>query len=358
MPKTAHGWEETSDSIAFLEIRSLAKAYHARPVLESISLDIYRGEFLTILGESGSGKTTLLRILAGFEEADAGDALLEGKSLLKLTPARRPINTVFQNYALFPHMNVFQNIAYGLRVRRVAGPEIKRRVDAALALVRMENFALHFPRQISGGQKQRVSLARAVVNEPKMVLLDEPLSALDANLRAEMQRELKLLQQQIGITFLLVTHDQEEAMSISDRIVLLHRGRIEQCGTPREIYFAPRTIYAASFIGKSNLIRGKVQNGVASSGPFRLTVNLPDGSVVFSLRPECIHLRGAEDGSSESFNAVVEAQQFQGSSVLVSLRCAEGTRLSARLPAQNVPVVGSTGIFCCKPQDFIPVTES
>jgi len=327
-------------------------------VLQSLSLDIHRGEFLTILGESGSGKTTLLRILAGFEESDSGDALLEGKSLLRLPPAQRPVNTVFQNYALFPHLSVYQNIAYGLRVRGVPGPEVRQRVDAALALVRMQNFASHLPRQISGGQKQRVSLARALVNQPKMVLLDEPLSALDANLRAEMQRELKLLQQQLGITFLFVTHDQEEAMSISDRIVLLHRGRIEQCGTPRDIYFNPRTVYTASFIGKSNLVRGHVESGIATCGPFQLNAQRPDGPIVYSLRPECIHLGGAEDASSISLDAIVETQQFQGSSVLVSLLCSDGTRLSARLPAHSVPAIGVTASFACRPQDFVPVTES
>ena len=216
----------------FLRLESVGKRFGEHTVLASISLDIEQGEFLTLLGESGSGKTTLLRILAGFEEATAGRILLDDQRLDAMPPHRRPIHTVFQSYALFPHMSVFDNVAYGLRVRGCARAEMTLRVNQALEKVHMERFATHFPRQISGGQKQRVALARALVNRPRLLLLDEPLSALDANLRLEMQRELKLLQREVGITFIFVTHDQSEALAISDRVVLLRHGKVEQCGSP------------------------------------------------------------------------------------------------------------------------------
>src|SRR5580700_10204012 len=222
-------------SSVFLRLESVGKRFGEHTVLASISLDVEQGEFLTLLGESGSGKTTLLRILAGFEQATSGHILLDGKSLDAMPPHRRPIHTVFQSYALFPHMSVFDNVAYGLRVRGCARVEMTSRVNEALEKVRMERFAKHFPRQISGGQKQRVALARALVNRPRLLLLDEPLSALDANLRLEMQRELKLLQREVGIAFVFVTHDQEEAMVMSDRIALLRSGELEQVATPREI---------------------------------------------------------------------------------------------------------------------------
>ena len=326
-------------------------------MLESISLDIERGEFLTILGESGSGKTTLLRILAGFEEATTGDILLEGAPLLELPAYRRPINTVFQNYALFPHLSVFDNVAYGLRVRRVNASEAKQRVEEALMLVQMEKFADRFPSQISGGQKQRIALARALVNRPRALLLDEPLSALDANLRGEMQRELKALQRQLGITFLFVTHDQEEAMAMSDRIVLLHRGRIEQCGTPQEIYARPRTSYAATFIGRSNVLRGNIACCVAVCGPFRVKVDARDGPATFSLRPECIRIAESSRTIREiRFRATVEMQQFHGASMMLSLRCGDGTLLTARVAGSVA--IGELSEFACESRDFVRLEES
>jgi spermidine/putrescine transport system ATP-binding protein len=259
----------------FLRLENVGKRFGEHTVLESISLDVEQGEFLTLLGESGSGKTTLLRILAGFEEATAGRILLEDQRLDAMPPHRRPIHTVFQSYALFPHMSVFRQRGVRLAGARLCPRgEMTSRVEEALAKVRMERFAKHFPRQISGGQKQRVALARALVNRPRLLLLDEPLSALDANLRLEMQRELKLLQREVGITFIFVTHDQSEALAISDRVVLLRHGKVEQCGTPRAIYSTPRTAYAASFLGKSNLVTGTVEQGVADCGAFSVPVKL------------------------------------------------------------------------------------
>jgi spermidine/putrescine transport system ATP-binding protein len=241
-----------------------------------------------------------------------------------------------------------------LRVQGCEQTEIISRVEAALAKVRMQSFAGHFPGQISGGQKQRVALARALVNRPKMLLLDEPLSALDANLRVEMQRELKQLQQELGITFLFVTHDQSEALAISDRIVLLHRGHIEQCGTPREIYAKPRTAHAATFLGKSNLVHGTVKQGVADCGIFSIPVTRPDGPVTFSLRPEAISPAAGYSGLVQ-FQAQILAEQFHGANTLVTLQCANDVELTARLAA---PLDSSTPhTFAFRAQDCIPLED-
>jgi ABC-type Fe3+/spermidine/putrescine transport system ATPase subunit len=335
---------------AFLRLEGVGKRFGEHVVLESISIDIERGEFLTLLGESGSGKTTLLRILAGFEQATAGNIFLEGRPLDAIPPHRRPIHTVFQSYALFPHMSVFDNVAYGLRVRGCGRDEMVSRVGAALEKVHMERFSKHFPRQISGGQKQRVALARALVNRPQVLLLDEPLSALDANLRLEMQRELKGLQREVGITFVFVTHDQNEALAISDRVVLLRQGKVEQCGTPRAIYSTPRTAYAASFLGKSNLITGVVQQGVAVCGAFSVPVDLADGPVTFSLRPECIAPASEATEPLVQFAAEVVAEQFHGADSLLTLRCAPGNELSARVAGNH-----NGGTFAFHPQDLVPL---
>jgi ABC-type Fe3+/spermidine/putrescine transport system ATPase subunit len=342
----------------FLRLENVGKRFGEHTVLESISLDVERGEFLTLLGESGSGKTTLLRIVAGFEEATSGRILLDNQRLDAMPPHRRPIHTVFQSYALFPHMSVFDNVSYGLRVRGCARQEMTARVEEALAKVHMERFARHFPRQISGGQKQRVALARALVNRPRLLLLDEPLSALDANLRVEMQRELKLLQREVGITFIFVTHDQSEALAISDRVVLLRHGKVEQCGAPRAIYTTPRTAYAAGFLGKSNLVAGVVRQGVADCGAFSVPVKLGDGPVTFSLRPECIApasqpAQAGEHPLEVQFAAEVVAEQFHGADSLVTLRCAGGMELSARIAGP----LGSGGNFTFQAQDCVPLEK-
>jgi ABC-type Fe3+/spermidine/putrescine transport system ATPase subunit len=340
----------------FLRLENVSKRFDEHTVLASISLDVERGEFLTLLGESGSGKTTLLRILAGFEEATGGRILLEDERLDALPPHRRPIHTVFQSYALFPHMSVFDNVAYGLRVRGCARDEMTARVEDALKKVHMEGFSGHFPRQISGGQKQRVALARALVNRPRLLLLDEPLSALDANLRLEMQRELKVLQREVGITFIFVTHDQSEALAISDRVVLLHHGKVEQCGTPRAIYSTPRTAYAASFLGKSNLIQGTVRQGVANCGAFSAPVAVADGTATFSLRPECIApiAENTQPGDMlVQFVAEVVAEQFHGADSLLTLHCSPGMELAARVAGPRT----NGGRFAFRAQDLVPLEQ-
>ena len=314
---------------ALLSIRSVAKSFGRASVLRDISLEISQGEFLTVLGESGSGKTTLLRLIAGFEPLDSGEIWMEGERLDLLPAYRRRVNTVFQNYALFTHLSVFENVAYGLRVRKIPKPEIPQRVDEALAMVKMSAFAHTSPRKISGGQQQRVALARALVNRPKMLLLDEPLSALDANLRRQMQTELKTLQRQLGISFLFVTHDQDEAMALSDRIALLRSGKLEQVATPREIYRRPATAYVAQFVGQTNLLSCAIRGGLACSATLRWPYG--DGSegesVKFSLRPESIRVaRGTSISQAQDvvrFRARVVNQSFQGASDLAQVQTAE-----------------------------------
>ena len=348
--------EAATGTPAFLRLEAVSKRFGQHTVLASITLDIEQGEFLTLLGESGSGKTTLLRILAGFEEPTSGRVLLDEQRLDQLPPHRRPIHTVFQSYALFPHMSVFDNVAYGLRVRGCGRAEIGARVGEALKNVRMESFARHFPRQISGGQKQRVALARALVNRPRVLLLDEPLSALDANLRVEMQRELKLLQREVGITFIFVTHDQSEALAISDRVVLLRNGNVEQCGSPRAIYTRPRTVYAAMFLGKSNVLPAVVQHGVAACGGFSAPVPVTDGRWLFSLRPECISIpsqQASTDGLVH-FGAEIIAEQFHGADSLLTLRCAGGMELTARVNGPR----GAGNSFSFHPQDLVLLDDA
>ena len=245
-----------------IDIRGVAKSFGPTTVLHDINLEVLDGEFFTMLGPSGSGKTTLLRMVAGFESPDRGEILLHGDDVTQRPAHVRPVNTVFQDYALFPHMDVVTNVEYGLRVAGVKREERRERANAALAMVRLEGFSERRPAQLSGGQRQRVALARAIVNEPSVLLLDEPLGALDLKLRQEMQVELKAIQRRIGITFVYVTHDQEEAMAMSDRIAIMNKGVIEQVGTPREIYQLPSTAFVASFIGTSNVI---VRNGRTQS---------------------------------------------------------------------------------------------
>jgi ABC-type Fe3+/spermidine/putrescine transport system ATPase subunit len=323
---------------SLLSIRRISKSFGKNPVLRDISLEVAEGEFLTILGESGSGKTTLLRIIAGFENADSGEIIMSGERLDLLPPYRRRVNTVFQHYALFPHLTVAENVSYGLSVAKVAKAETASRVGQALAKVKMSAFANSKPAKISGGQQQRVALARALVNRPRLLLLDEPLSALDANLRRQMQVELKSLQREVGISFVFVTHDQEEAMVMSDRIALLRMGRLEQIASPREIYSRPATAYTAQFIGHTNLLRAEVKAGVARCGSLSWRVELPDGRTLFSLRPENIRLAPAHSsagGSVVRFRGKVQHQAFHGATELLQITCADGLSLTVRATARE-----------------------
>jgi spermidine/putrescine transport system ATP-binding protein len=316
---------------ALLSIRNVAKTFGRNPVLRNVSLEIAEGEFLTILGESGSGKTTLLRIIAGFETASAGELWMGTERLDQQPPYRRRVNTVFQSYALFPHLTVEENVAYGLRVAKRPSAEISQRVAEALDKVRMTAYAKSKPSKISGGQQQRVALARALVNRPRLLLLDEPLSALDANLRRQMQVELKSLQREVGIAFVFVTHDQEEAMVMSDRIALLRSGQLEQVATPREIYSCPATAYVAQFIGHTNLLKGEVRGGVARCASLTWPVSIPDGPALFSLRPEHLRLGGrAVSGGAVLVRGRVLHRAFHGATELSRVECADGLLLVVR----------------------------
>jgi spermidine/putrescine transport system ATP-binding protein len=286
----------------FLEFRQLKKTFGSICAVDGVSLEIKRGEFFSLLGPSGCGKTTMLRIAAGFEQPDQGQIFLDGEDITKLPPNKRKVNTIFQSYALFPHMTVWENIAFGLHIAKRPKPEIADEVDRMLHLIQMRDQAQKKPSQLSGGQKQRVAVARALINRPQVLLLDEPLAALDLKLRQKMLIELDLIHDEVGITFLYVTHDQGEAMSLSDRIAVMEAGRIEQIGTPAEIYEAPRTSFVAAFIGDTNFLEGVVTE-TASAEYCRLRIEgfpdilcfndkgLPNGHLVFlSVRPEKIHI--------------------------------------------------------------------
>jgi spermidine/putrescine transport system ATP-binding protein len=297
---------ETS-SMLDVELRKVFKVYNGETAVRGIDLDIHQGEFFSILGPSGCGKTTTLRIIAGFEEPTGGEVLIRGKSMVNVPPYRRPVNTVFQSYALFSHLTVWENVAFGLRLQKSPKSDVQQRVGQALQLVKMENYARRYPAQLSGGQQQRVALARALVNRPTVMLLDEPLGALDLKLRKEMQVELANLHRNLGITFVMVTHDQEEALSLSDRIAVMNNGRIEQIGTPNEIYDHPCSAFVADFIGDTNLFRGRVESSygstlqIVTANGLQLWVKPHDSwkeassnEVVVSVRPEKIHLGKGE----------------------------------------------------------------
>jgi ABC-type Fe3+/spermidine/putrescine transport system ATPase subunit len=345
-----------------LEIKDVTKRYGTRPVLNGISLDVASGEFLTILGESGSGKTTLLRLLAGFEQLDGGAILMNGERIDHVPAYKRPVNTVFQSYALFPHLSVFDNVAYGLRASGTAASEIPDRVNKALAMVKMGEFAKSVPARLSGGQQQRVALARALVNRPRVLLLDEPLSALDANLRRQMQVELKSLQREVGITFIFVTHDQEEAMALSDRVALLRSGHLEQVDSPREIYGRPATAYSAQFIGQTNLLRAEIRDGIASAGPVVWRTFEAPGKATFSLRQEAIRLLPeidslpSADVSVARFRGKIINQSFGGAMDLVEIDCGNSHVLRARVPSPG-PLSGERQ-FEFDANDAIRVVES
>ena len=298
------------DGLAAIELVGVEKEFtgggHDVRAVEHVDLQIAEGEFFALLGPSGCGKTTTLRMIAGFEEPTSGQILLHGRDMVGVPPFRRDVNMVFQQYALFPHMDVFENVAFGLRRKKVDKGEIKRRVAEALALVELEGRETRKPRQLSGGQQQRVALARALVNRPRALLLDEPLGALDLKLRQAMQLELKRIQREVGITFVYVTHDQEEALTMSDRLVVMNAGRIEQLGSPRELYEHPATRFVANFIGTSNLLTGRLERkgdtwALAGKGPDQrvLVADARDAregqDVELAVRPEKIVLRTEQD---------------------------------------------------------------
>jgi spermidine/putrescine transport system ATP-binding protein len=309
-----------------LRLENLTKRFDTVEAVSSVSLNIYHGEFLAILGPSGSGKTTILRMIAGFEKPDSGRIVFDGEDIADVPVNKRPFNTVFQDYALFPNMNVAKNIGYGLSIRKVDRGEIDERVSEALEMVALSGYGGRYPDQLSGGQRQRVALARALILRPKILLLDEPLGALDLALRKQMQITLKQIQEKVGITFVHVTHDQEEGLSISDRVAIIHQGNLQQVDNPRKVYFEPNNCFTASFMGENNMVEGTIRaldsGGVvldSEIGPIRSQYCLccQDLAVgeraVVVVRPENIVVGSAAGGAVNRFSAVVRRRVFTGS---------------------------------------------
>ena len=382
-----------------LELKEIKKSFtEGEAVLDNISLEISKGEFVTLLGSSGCGKTTTLRIIAGLEQPDTGSVWLAGREVTGLEPNQRDVNTVFQNYALFPHMNVAENIGYGLKLKKVPKSEIRKKVSQMLELVQLEGYEKRKPSELSGGQKQRVAIARALVNNPKVLLLDEPLGALDLQLRRAMQIELKHLQKKLGITFIYITHDQEEAINMSDRIAVMKDGRIEQIGTPDEIYNHPKTSYVATFVGNANILHGVAEsiqgeNAIVKIGNDRVIVKLETSQqdtentgakqylsagekVTLAVRSENILLQEAAvigdtdtdngdavdisvaDGSLDAHNknsvsglqATVTEKNFAGGQLRVTLKLSDGTQLIASRYGINTSVAEGQTVRC----SFLP----
>lgn len=382
-----------------LELKEIKKSFtEGEAVLDNISLEISKGEFITLLGSSGCGKTTTLRIIAGLEQPDAGSVWLDGREVTGLEPNQRDVNTVFQNYALFPHMNVAENIGYGLKLKKVPKSEIRKKVSQMLELVQLKGYEKRKPSELSGGQKQRVAIARALVNNPKVLLLDEPLGALDLQLRRTMQIELKHLQKKLGITFIYITHDQEEAINMSDRIAVMKDGRIEQIGTPDEIYNHPKTSYVATFVGNANILHGVAesiqgQNAIVKIGNDKVIVKLETSqqdtedtgakqhltageNVTLAVRSENILLQeaaaigdtGTENGdivdisvaggisdihdtnSRSGLQATVTEKNFAGGQLRVTLKLRDGTQLIASRYGIDASVAEGQTVRC----SFLP----
>ena len=300
--------------VAAVEFYGVSRHYGQVRAVDDVTISVAEGEFFSMLGPSGSGKTTCLRLIAGFEQPSFGRIKIFGQEAAGAPPYEREVNTVFQDYALFPHMNVLENVAYGLQVKGVAKNEYISRAEDALNLVALAEYGLRKPSELSGGQRQRVALARALVNKPRVLLLDEPLGALDLKLREQMQHELKTLHKQLGITFIYVTHDQTEALSMSDRVAVFNKGKIEQCETPRKLYTQPKTSFVADFVGTSNVINSELAQQITGN-------NQP-----FSIRPEHIVFdNGEKDSNTFSVNCTIVDVQFQGANSKISLNLGQQT---------------------------------
>lgn len=338
-----------------IRLTDVDKSFDDERVVKKLNLDVEEGEFLTMLGPSGCGKTTTLRMIAGFEVPTSGQIFLEGEDVDDKKPNERNVNTVFQNYALFPHMNVFDNIAFGLVEKKVKKDEIRSRVEEMIKLVQLDGMEKRMPAQMSGGQKQRVAIARALVNRPKVLLLDEPLGALDLKLRKQMQGELKALQRRLGITFIYVTHDQEEALTMSDRIAVMNRGRLEQVGTPEEVYNHPETKFVADFIGESNIIEGYIENMTDDS----IEVTMESGKamihetgyrmeemVYLCIRPENLKI-SMEAKEGFRFRGQVKEHIFIGSTNKTMIEMPNGQMLKSVTPAEDelIPVGTAVNVF-------------
>jgi putative spermidine/putrescine transport system ATP-binding protein len=347
-------------------LRQVTKSYGAVRALDHIDLDISSGEFLTLLGPSGSGKTTLLMVLAGFTRPDFGSLKFGGAEVIRLAPHKRDVGMVFQNYALFPHMDVAANIAFPLRLRKVAKAETTKRVEQALAMVQLEGYGARRIEQLSGGQRQRVALARAIVFEPRILLMDEPLSALDKQLREHMQIELRHLHEKLGMTTVYVTHDQREALTMSDRVAVVSGGRIMQLDTPRRLYEQPANRFVAEFVGESTFLRVERAAGAFLCGgsPLKLPDGpLPQGRCLLMLRPERLRiLRDAPQDDLNLFRGIVSNVVYQGESFLLQARLAEGSEVGVRgvstgAAMAGLPKTGETVTLGLAPQDTILIAD-
>ncbi len=327
--------------MALLAVEGLTKRFGTALALDGLDLEVRRGEFLALLGGSGSGKSTLLRLVAGFEAPDAGRILLEGRDLAGLPPHARPVGMMFQTYALFPHLSVFDNVAYGLRRERVAAAEIRLRVGEALAMVGLEAMAGRKPHQLSGGQRQRVALVRSLVKRPRLLLLDEPLAALDAGLRERTGLELRALQRRTGAGFVMVTHDQAEALALADRIAVLEAGRLAQCGPPAELYDRPATRFVARFLGAANVLEGRVgADGAVEAGACRLALRhdaAPGEALAVALRPERIRLLPGPPAAANAVAGMLRDLAYRGDGWMALVALPDGAELRVALPAGAAP---------------------
>jgi spermidine/putrescine transport system ATP-binding protein len=328
-----------------IDLDQLVKRYGDVVAVDGIDLHMPGGEFFTLLGPSGCGKTSTLRLIAGFETLDSGAIKLDGVDMAHKPPHKRPVNTVFQSYALFPHMTVAENVAFGLRYQKVSKGDAARRVGEAMELVQLGGLAARRPGQLSGGQQQRVALARAIVLAPPVLLLDEPLGALDARLRVDLQVELKRIQETLGITFVYVTHDQDEALTMSDRVAVMRNGRVEQCDEPRMLYEQPRTAFVANFLGASNLIPATVSGGALAIGEFTLRADVDGqtGKALAMIRPERVRLEPHGAGGENRVPGMVEAVVYLGFHQNVRVRLASGTLVRCDVPNDGSPVEHASG---------------
>ena len=353
-----------------VELQDISKSFGNFTALRNVTFEIKEGEFMTFLGPSGCGKTTCLRLISGFDTPTTGRVLIGGKDVTLDPPYRRDVNQVFQSYALFPHLTIFENIAFGLRMKKVPVSEIKRRVDRVVEMTALAQFVDRKPAQMSGGQRQRVALARAIVCEPKVLLLDEPLSALDAKLRAQMRVELKQLQKRLGITFIFVTHDQEEALTMSDRVAVINGGRVEQIGTVNEIYYRPATRFVATFIGESNIVEADVISNDHGRPLCRLEGGLqlrlksgPQGTgekILLSLRPEKIRLYRTDPGGENCFPGKISVEIFKGAVDDLTISVMGGLELGALIANDGQEELdfheGETIFARIQPEDINVVT--
>ena len=353
-----------------LQLEDIHKRFGDTQVLNGIDLQVRQGEFITLLGSSGCGKTTTLRIIAGLETPDEGRVLLEGKDMARTEPNKRDVNTVFQNYALFPHMNVEQNVGYALKIRRRDKEEIRWEVKRMLELVQLEGFEKRMPSELSGGQRQRVAIARAVINQPKLLLLDEPLGALDLQLRRQMQQELKRLQKKLGLTFIYITHDQEEALNMSDRIAVMKDGRFQQVGTPGEVYDSPRTAYVAQFVGSANIVRGRAGERAGEGVSFenedgrgeflpRGKTFAPGDPVVLAIRGEQAQVERAAGGQQgPGLSGTVKEKSFSGGMLRICVELAGGQEfICSRHGIDSELAPGDRARVFWQPEQPCPVEE-